>query len=101
LSAIRNYEVIETDVVVVGSEAAGARAAIEVNSQNADVVVVTKSLMAKSGVTLMAVATCTAPFQEEDSPEILFEDTLKSGQFINDQKPVAKDVNNRVQPNLQ
>lgn len=80
------HEVLETDVVVVGSEAAGARAAIEANSQGLNVLVLTKSIMAKSGVTLMAVATCTAPFHEDDGPEVLFKDTLQSGVFLNDQK---------------
>lgn len=86
MSSLANYDVLETDVVVVGSEAAGARAAIEVNEQGNEVVVVTKSKMAKSGVTLMAVATCSAPFQEGDNPEIFFKDILKSGTYINDQK---------------
>lgn len=86
MSSAIPYETLETDVVVVGSEAAGARAAIEVQSLGMDALVITKSIMAKSGVTLMAVATCTAPFQEGDSPEILFKDTLKSGVYLNDQK---------------
>lgn len=81
-----SYKIIETDIVVVGSEAAGARVAFEVQDQSIDVLVITKSKMAKSAVTLMAVATCTAPFNEKDSPEILLKDTIKGGSFINDQK---------------
>lgn len=81
-----SYKIIETDIVVVGSEAAGARAAFEAQDQGIDVLVITKSKMAKSAVTLMAVATCTAPFNEKDSPEILLKDTIKGGSYINDQK---------------
>lgn len=81
-------EVIETGVLVIGSEAAGARAAIEAQTSGADVILVTKSVMAKSGVTLMAVATHSAPFHPEDSEEIFFEDTIKSGQYLNNQKLV-------------
>lgn len=86
LSAKMSYKIVETDIVIVGSEAAGARAAFEAQDQGVDVLVITKSKMAKSAVTLMAVATCTAPFNEKDSPEILLKDTIKGGSFINDQK---------------
>ncbi len=86
-------EVIETGVLVIGSEAAGARAALEAQASGADVILVTKSVMAKSGVTLMAVATHSAPFHPEDSAEIFFEDTIKSGQYLNNQKLVEVFVN--------
>ncbi|MEL7565994.1 MAG: FAD-binding protein [Dehalobacterium sp.] len=86
-------EVIETGVLVIGSEAAGARAAIEAQASGAKVTLVTKSVMAKSGVTLMAVATHNAPFHADDSSEIFFKDTVKSGQFLNNQKLVEVFVN--------
>ena len=44
-------QIIETGVLVIGSEAAGARAAIEAQAAGADVILVTKSVMSKSGVT--------------------------------------------------
>ncbi len=49
-------KVIEKDVVVVGTEAAGGMAAIAA-SDSSDVLMLTKCVMGKSGVTIMAVAT--------------------------------------------
>ena len=83
-----SYKIIETDVVVVGSEAAGARAAFETQDQSIDVLLITKGKMAKSGVTVTAAKTCAAPFNEKDSPETYLKDTIKGGKFINDQKLV-------------
>ncbi len=77
--------VIEKDVLVIGTEAAGAVAAIAA-SERADVLMVTKSVMAKSGVTIMAVATYTAPLAEGDGPETTFGDTIVGGRFFNDQQ---------------
>ncbi len=77
--------VIEKDVLVVGTEAAGAVAAITA-SEGADVLMVTKAVMAKSGVTIMAVATYSAPFADGDSPETTLKDTIIGGRFLNDQK---------------
>ena len=50
---------INTDVLIIGSEGTGARAAIEVQKLGLDVTVVTKGVMAKSGATLTAEATST------------------------------------------
>lgn len=78
-------QVIEKDVLVVGTEAAGAVAAITA-SENADVLMVTKSVMARSGVTIMAVATYTAPVADGDSPETALVDTVVGGRFLSDQR---------------
>jgi len=76
--------VIEKDVLVVGTEAAGGMAAISA-SEGADVLMVTKGIMGKSGVTIMAVATYTAPLSDMDSPEVTLRDMIVGGRFLNDQ----------------
>lgn len=77
-------KVIEKDVVVVGTEAAGGMAAIAA-SDSSDVLMLTKCVMGKSGVTIMAVATYTAPLAEGDNPETTLIDTIVGGRFVNDQ----------------
>jgi len=77
-------EIIEKDVVVVGTEAAGAMAAIA-TSEGADVLMISKSVMGKSGVTIMAVATYTAPLEASDNPQRALVDTVVGGRFLNEQ----------------
>lgn len=82
---------LETDVLVVGGEGAGARAAIEVDKLGAKVIVVTKSIMAKSGVTLTAVFSCNAAFgyvDPRDGWEAHFKDTVIGGRYLNNQRLV-------------
>ncbi len=76
--------IIEKDVLVVGTEAAGGIAAIAA-SEGADVLMVTKGVMGKSGVTIMAVATYSAPLAKGDSPGVTLRDTIIGGRFLNDQ----------------
>jgi len=77
-------KVIEKDVLVIGTEAAGGIAAIAA-SPSVDVLMVTKGVMGKSGVTIMAVATYSAPFADGDTPEATFRDMIIGGRFLNDQ----------------
>lgn len=78
-------KVIEKDVVVVGTEAAGGMAAITAAKEGADVLMLTKGVMGRSAVTVMAVATYTAPLADGDSPETALVDTIVGGRFLNDQ----------------
>lgn len=96
---MENFEEIKTDVLIIGSEAAGARAAIEAARQGLDVTVVTKGMEAKSGVTMLAVYSCNAALGHEDprdNPDVHFRDTVIGGRFINDQRLV--DVFTREAP---
>lgn len=82
----------ECDVLVVGSGGAGCRAAIEVAKNNLEVIIVSKGLSFKSGCTGMAEGGYNASFayvDEEDSADAHFKDTIKGGQFINDEKLVS------------
>lgn len=96
----------ESDVLVVGSEGAGARAAIAAHDAGAKVIIVSKGRMAKSGATITAGADFdldskaagelfgerlkeiggSATPSPSDSPDIFLEDMLVEGKYINNQK---------------
>ena len=76
------HKEIQTDVLIIGSEAAGARAAIELADRNLKVLMVTKSIMAKSAVTLKAVFSVSGAFgfaDPRDNPEDHLKDTVVAG----------------------
>lgn len=82
-------KIIETDVLVIGSGAAGCRAAIEAARYNAKVTLVTKGLFGKCGCSVMSTTSYNAAFghtDPEDSINMHFEDTVKGGSFLNEQK---------------
>lgn len=80
-----------TDVLVIGGGAAAARAAIEADRKGAEVLVVDKGLIGKSGSTSICIGGLNAPLghvEEEDNPDELFEDTVRGGEYLNNQKLV-------------
>lgn len=95
--------IYETDVLIIGSEGAGARAAIGAAEKDASVLIVTKGRMGKSGATLMAGADISVDGSgiidllglsagiSPDSPEIFLEDILRAGKFINN-RPLAEKI---------
>lgn len=91
--------IVNTDVLVIGSEGTGARAAIEVKRAGLDVTVVTKGVMAKSGATLTAdgdidmdSASATKRLglkgDLRDSPDKFFEDMVRESKYISNQELV-------------
>lgn len=89
----RECQEIECDVLVIGSEAAGAKAAIEAAEENVDTLVVTKGLVGKGGDTIMAGTGVQAPLghmDPRDTPEAFFEDVVKGGAYLNNQKLVHR-----------
>lgn len=89
-------EIIKTDVLIVGSEGAGARAAIEAASRGVSVLVTTKGIIGKSGATVTADAdidvdsrSCREffglPGDANDSPEKFMEDMIVEGEYLGDQ----------------
>jgi fumarate reductase (CoM/CoB) subunit A len=87
---------IKAEVLIIGSEAAGAKAAIEAQEDGADVLVVTKGLVGKSGNTVMAGWGIQAPLghmDSRDNPEVFFGDVVKGGSYLNNQKLVERLVN--------
>lgn len=88
-----------TDVLVIGGGAAAARAAIEADRRGAEVLIVDKGKIGKSGSTSISIGGFTAPLghvEEEDSPDELFEDTVRGGEYLNNQKLVRVLVDEAV-----
>lgn len=87
------------DVIVIGSGAAGLVAAWHARAAGANVLVVNKSLVGRSGATItsgggVSVSGRTAvelgfEANPDDTDEIFFSDTIRSGSFLSDQKLVA------------
>ena len=99
-----------TDVIVIGSEGAGARAAWEIADRGLAVTCVTKGRLARSGATLTGAAdldvdsrslqallgpgprTSGVAPNPADSPEAFARDMLVEGKWLNDQRLVEAHV---------
>lgn len=84
-------KIIQSDVLIVGSGGAGARAAIEVSNAGLKPIIVSKGLSFRSGCTGMAEGGYNAAFgfvDADDTKETHFNDTLKGGNYLNDSKLV-------------
>ena len=81
---MEQYEVVETDVLIIGGGAAGARAAIEAADQGCKVALANKGLVSKSGATPMA-GTFSIPLHPQDSKQVHFADTVRVGKDLGDQ----------------
>ena len=99
---------LDCDVLVIGTEGAGARAVIEAADAGCDVIVVTKSVIGKSGATLTADADIDVdsracidvfglPGDPHDSEEAFFEDMIVEGDYTNDQRLVEIHVREAAQ----
>lgn len=99
--AMNEHMTITTDIFVIGSEGAGASAAIEAAQMGMSVLVATKgSDIGRSGstVNLDGDMSCDSRSIYEilklpesdpaDNKEVFFEDIVKGGKFLNDQKLV-------------
>ncbi len=82
------WETIECDVLVLGSGGAGLCAALHMADAPLppSVVIAVKGLYGKSGCTRLVQGGFNAVFHKEDSLEDHFLDTLKGGQWINNQE---------------
>jgi succinate dehydrogenase / fumarate reductase, flavoprotein subunit len=79
---------IETDVLVIGSGAAGMYAAIEAARHGARVLLVDRSLIGRGGATVMAQMTVAVALGEEvsDDPRHHYDDTIAAGRGLCDEK---------------
>ncbi len=79
---------IETDVLIIGSGAAGMYAAIEAARGGANVLLADRSLIGRSGATVMAQMTVAVALGEEvpDSPQHHYDDTIAAGRGLCDEK---------------
>jgi succinate dehydrogenase/fumarate reductase flavoprotein subunit len=92
----------ETDVLVIGSEGAGARAAIAAADAGVAVTIVTKGRQARSGATLTGAADLDVDSatlhrligrgDPDDSPDAFFRDIVIEGKYLNDQPLVEAHV---------
>lgn len=94
---------VRTDVLVIGSEGAGARAAIAASDHGAEVLVVTKGVPGRCGATITAGADVDIDSKSArdllgldgnpaDSPDVFFEDMLRGGGCVNNQSIVERHV---------
>ncbi|MEL7565941.1 MAG: FAD-binding protein [Dehalobacterium sp.] len=94
---------IKTDVVIIGSEGAGARAALEVKKAGLEPLIVTKGMIGRCGSTVTAGADVDVDSKSikealglngdiRDSKETFFEDIIIEGKYINNQKLVEAHV---------
>lgn len=103
MKTILSETVIDTDLLIIGSEGSGSMAAIEASKRNIRVVVVTKGRIRRSGATLTGGADISVDSKSlhdmgfkgtdlRDSQDIFFEDMVKSGKYMNNQKLVEVHV---------
>jgi succinate dehydrogenase/fumarate reductase flavoprotein subunit len=79
---------IQTDVLVIGSGAAGMYAAIEASRGGARVFLVDRSLIGRGGATVMAQMTVAVALGEEvpDAPRHHYDDTIAAGRGLCDER---------------
>jgi succinate dehydrogenase / fumarate reductase flavoprotein subunit/fumarate reductase (CoM/CoB) subunit A len=77
---------LQTDVLVIGSGAAGMVAAKAASAEGAKVILADKSVVGRGGATVLAQMTVAAALgeAEEDHPDIHFEDTMKGSRGLAD-----------------
>jgi succinate dehydrogenase/fumarate reductase flavoprotein subunit len=91
---------IQTDILVIGGGAAGLRAAIEAREHDLNVTLVSESVVGFRNNTAISSGGFAASGISKglgDSPEVHFEDTIKAGRFINDQRMAEKLAQNITQ----
>jgi fumarate reductase (CoM/CoB) subunit A len=81
-----DYRTVETDVLIIGAGASGLSAAVYAGESGANVLVVDKGIVGRSGSTVGAVQMTGAGrwSSDDDSAEAFFEDTLDSGRDLSD-----------------
>lgn len=83
-----DYEVLRTGVLVIGGGGAGVRAALEADSQGAEVCLLSKGPIARSGITPLAYPSLQAAFgasDPRDNPDVHYRDTIAEGGYLVDQ----------------
>jgi fumarate reductase (CoM/CoB) subunit A len=79
-------EIIKTDVVVIGGGAAGLRGALEAAARGHEVLVLSKGVVGKSGITPLASYGISAAINDDDSIDRHLEESLRVAQGIADPK---------------
>lgn len=83
----RERDELSCDFLVIGSGGAGLMAALHAydHDPRLRIIVVAKGLIGKSGCTRLVQGGFNAALDESDSVDLHFRDTLRGGQFINNQ----------------
>jgi succinate dehydrogenase/fumarate reductase flavoprotein subunit len=93
----------KADVIIIGSEGAGARAALKVKRLGLEPMIVTKGMLGRCGATVTAGADINVDSKSikdvlglngdvRDSKEKFFEDTVIGGRYLSNQKIVEEHV---------
>ena len=83
------FNIVETEVLVVGGGLAALRAALAARSSGARVLVAVKRRIGRSGssaVTTGGYAAAMPELNDRDDPKIYYEDTIVGGAMVNDRK---------------
>jgi len=96
-----NFDKVKADILILGMGAAGQLAALYAYDANPDldIVIVTKALKGKGGCSRMVQGGFNVVLNSEDSHEKHLMDTLKGGQYINDQD-LAKTLVEEATPTI-
>jgi fumarate reductase (CoM/CoB) subunit A len=81
------FEIIDTDVLIIGAGGAGCRAAIAASDSNLDITIITKDILGKAH-TVMAeggINAALANLDPEDLCGIHASDTCRAGAYLNNQ----------------
>jgi succinate dehydrogenase / fumarate reductase flavoprotein subunit/fumarate reductase flavoprotein subunit len=83
-----DIETLRADVAIIGTGGAGLMCALHVAdaAPTAKVALISKGIVGKSGCTRMVQGGFNAALRAPDSVEAHFADTLRGGQFLNDQE---------------
>jgi succinate dehydrogenase / fumarate reductase flavoprotein subunit len=102
MSAMGCDRTYKADLLIIGSEGAGGHAAIEARMRGVDVLIVTKGKIGQCGASQMAGADFNVDGRsakslgfvgdERDSPSRFFEDIIREGLYLNNQRIVEKYV---------
>jgi len=94
-------DTIKVDILIIGMGAAGQIAALNAYDADPDldILIVTKALRGKGGCSRMVQGGLNVVLNEHDSHEMHLMDTLKGGQYINDQE-LAKTLVEQATPTI-
>lgn len=83
-----NIETLKTDILILGAGGAGLMAALhaQTHAPGLDITVVVKGLLGQSGCTRMVQGGYNAVLNPSDSFERHFGDTIRGGNYLNDQE---------------
>jgi succinate dehydrogenase/fumarate reductase flavoprotein subunit len=87
--ALKNLNIVTSDVLIIGGGGAGLRAAIEAKENGADVLIVSKSRVGYANNTYISKGTFAAATgwrDSRDNPGAHLRDSIIGGRFINDQR---------------